>query len=75
VEAPPKAVAVAVAAADAVGIDLAGIDLLPLPDGGWTVLEVNGAVDFTQQYRRGRDVFQAAVEALLDPALAAVNAL
>jgi hypothetical protein len=56
----PRAVA-------AVGADLAGVDLLPLPDGGWTVLEVNGAVDFTLQYRRDRTSSRSAVEGLLDP--------
>jgi glutathione synthase/RimK-type ligase-like ATP-grasp enzyme len=71
---PAEAAALAVAAVAAVGSDLAGVDLLPLPDGGWTVLEVNGAVDFTLQYRRDRDVFEAAIEALLDPALAALQA-
>ena len=56
---PPDAVAAALAAAAAIGADLAGVDLLPLPD-GWTVLEVNGAVDFTPAYSHGgRDVFDA----------------
>ncbi len=32
----------AIAAAKAVGAQVAGVDLLPLPGGGWTVLEVNG---------------------------------
>ena len=32
----------ALAAADAVSAVVAGVDLLPLPGGGWTVLEVNG---------------------------------
>lgn len=65
VELPPAACALAVAAVFAVGADLAGVDLLPLPEGGWTVLEVNGAVDFTRQYRRRGDVFAAAADALL----------
>ena len=38
------------------------MDLLPLPDGGWTVLELNGAVDFTEAYAPGRDVFADALE-------------
>jgi RimK family alpha-L-glutamate ligase len=71
---PAEAAALALAAVAAVGADLAGVDLLPLPDGGWTVLEVNGAVDFTRQYRRDRDVFEAAIEGLLDPAVAALRA-
>ena len=71
---PAEAAALALAAVAAVGADLAGVDLLPLPDGGWTVLEVNGAVDFTRQYRRDGDVFEAAVEALLEPEEAAITA-
>ena len=39
--------ALAVAAARAVGAELVGVDLLPTPAGGWTVLELNGAVEFT----------------------------
>ena len=66
---PPDAAAtLAVAAAAAVGGDLVGIDLLPVDD-GWTVLEVNGAVDFTHAYADG-DVFEAALAALLDAARA-----
>jgi RimK family alpha-L-glutamate ligase len=52
---PPRdAVALAVAAAAAVDVDFAGVDLLPLPGGGWAVLELNAAVDFTSQYSLGR---------------------
>ncbi|MDR3101842.1 MAG: ATP-grasp domain-containing protein [Methanocalculaceae archaeon] len=39
---PANMRAVAEAAAMAVGIDYCGVDLLPLEDGGYTVLEVNG---------------------------------
>jgi [lysine-biosynthesis-protein LysW]---L-2-aminoadipate ligase len=63
---PPAAAALALAAAAAIGGDLVGVDLLPVDD-GWTVLEVNGAVDFTPAYADG-DVFDAAVAALLDAA-------
>jgi [lysine-biosynthesis-protein LysW]--L-2-aminoadipate ligase len=63
---PPAAAALAVAAAGAIGGDLVGVDLLPVDD-GWTVLEVNGAVDFTPAYA-DCDVFEAAVAALLDVA-------
>jgi [lysine-biosynthesis-protein LysW]---L-2-aminoadipate ligase len=49
----------ALAAAKAVGGDLVGIDLLPTPDGDYAVLEVNGAVDFTDEYSLdGGDVFE-----------------
>jgi len=62
---PPDACALALATVAAIGADLAGVDLLPLPGGGWTVLEVNGAVDFMRQYRRSGDVFATAVDRLL----------
>ena len=63
---PPDAEATALAAAAAVGADLVGVDLLPAPAGGWFVLELNGAVDFTDEYSiDGRDVFAAAAARLL----------
>lgn len=59
------AIELAVAAANAIGGDLVGIDLLPLPAGGYAVLEVNGAVDFTNQYSLdGGDVFADVAEIL-----------
>jgi [lysine-biosynthesis-protein LysW]--L-2-aminoadipate ligase len=75
--APPLAQGLAVAAVEAVGADLAGVDLLPTRN-GWVVLEVNGAVDFRPLYAWGRDVYADAIAAVLDaaerrrPALAAV---
>jgi RimK family alpha-L-glutamate ligase len=60
----------AVCAATAVGADLVGVDLLPTPD-GYTILELNGCVDFTSDYSlNGHDVFDAAAEALLFPYIA-----
>jgi ribosomal protein S6--L-glutamate ligase len=66
VEPPPEACRLALEAARAVGVDLAGVDLLPDGDGGYVVLELNGAVDFTQEYALdGADVFDRALAALL----------
>jgi RimK family alpha-L-glutamate ligase len=60
----------AVAAADAIGADLVGVDLLPTPT-GYVVLELNGCVDFTDDYSLpGGDVFDDAVEPLLFPFVA-----
>lgn len=59
----PDACALAIAAAAAVGVDLAGVDLLPVPQGGYVVLEVNGAVDFTHEYGlAGTDPFEAVAD-------------
>jgi len=73
---PPETEALAVAAAEALGGDLLGVDLLPTPEGGWTVLEVNGAADFTAAYSLGEEVFTAARRALTERAalLAAARA-
>ncbi len=54
---PDDACELALAAAEAVGGDLVGVDLLPLPGGGWMVLEVNGAVDFTASYSLNGEIF------------------
>ena len=56
---PLDAQRLALAAAQAAGIDLVGVDLLPDGD-GWTVIELNGAVDFTSDYSLDRDIFAAA---------------
>ena len=62
---PAGARALAVEAAAAIGADLVGVDLLPDANGGWTVLELNGAVDFTDEYSLdGGDVFAEIVQAL-----------
>jgi RimK family alpha-L-glutamate ligase len=50
--------ALALAAAAAVGMDLVGVDLLPVDGGGFVVLELNGAVDFDERYSLpGGDVY------------------
>ena len=63
---PPEACELALAAARQLGIDFAGVDLLPEED-SWVVLEVNGAVDMRSSYSLGTDVFSAAL-ASLEPA-------
>jgi RimK family alpha-L-glutamate ligase len=69
VEPPPLACALATEAATASGADLLGVDLLPDGEGGWVVLELNGAVEFNEQYSLGRDPFVAAAWELARVAL------
>jgi RimK family alpha-L-glutamate ligase len=64
VDPPPAALALAVWASAAAGTEFVGVDLLPDGEGGWTILELNGAVDFTSDYRIDRDPFVAAVSEL-----------
>jgi RimK family alpha-L-glutamate ligase len=63
---PDEACEVAIAAARALDGDLVGIDLLPEGRGRWTVLEVNGAVDFNVVYALDGDVFETVRTSLLD---------
>jgi RimK family alpha-L-glutamate ligase len=52
-------------AAEVIGADFVGIDLAPLPYVGYSLLELNGAIDFDSTYSiRGRDVFTEAARAL-----------
>ncbi len=61
---------IATAAAAAIGADLVGVDLLPTPS-GYVVIELNGCVDFTDDYSLpGGQVFADAVERLVFPAIA-----
>jgi len=63
----PRARALAVAAARALGGDLVGIDLLP-SGSDYVVLEVNGSVDFHDNYSLpGTDVFAEIARALRLP--------
>jgi ribosomal protein S6--L-glutamate ligase len=57
-EPPREAAALALAAAAATGATLVGVDLLPDGRGGWTVAELNGAVEFTHEYALWGDVFE-----------------
>jgi RimK family alpha-L-glutamate ligase len=49
-ELPPGTSELAIETARAIGIDFVGVDLLPTRD-VWTVLELNGAVDFDTKYK------------------------
>ncbi len=65
-----EACRIAVAAAREAGADFVGVDLLPRGD-GYTVLELNGCVDFTDGCSiRGEDVFARTARALLQRPLA-----
>ncbi len=67
---PPQAAReLALAAAAALRTDLVGVDLMPTREGGWIVIELNGAVEFTDVYSLDRDVFAVAIEALVGLAL------
>jgi RimK family alpha-L-glutamate ligase len=63
---PQPAAALAIDAARALGTDLAGVDLLPGPGGGYVVLEVNGAADFNEDEESlaGRSIYADTAEAL-----------
>ena len=65
-ELSPEASALAVAAVDALGGDLFGVDLLPLPDNRYVVIEVNAAVDFDSRYSLGSGDVHADVAFALD---------
>lgn len=70
---PVRARAVASAAARAIGADLVGVDLLPDGEGGYVVLELNGAVDFDGRYELpARDLYSELASALELEGLAAL---
>jgi RimK family alpha-L-glutamate ligase len=71
----PEASSLAVRAAQAIGADFVGVDLIPSA-GGFVVLELNGAVEFDHAYDLpGSDVYCALIEALALPRPAPVLAL
>jgi glutathione synthase/RimK-type ligase-like ATP-grasp enzyme len=56
---PPRAACeLALAAARAAGAALVGVDLVPDASGSWTIIELNGAVEFTSEYKNDGDVFE-----------------
>jgi [lysine-biosynthesis-protein LysW]---L-2-aminoadipate ligase len=66
VDPPPQAALLALDAAAAIGADFVGVDLLPLTDGGYVVLELNGAVEFNSEYvLNGTDIFETVAGALV----------
>lgn len=54
----------ALAATAAISADLLGVDLLPDGNGGYVIIELNGAVEFTGLYSLGPDVFAETVREL-----------
>lgn len=54
---PHHACEIALAAARAVGTALVGVDLVQDGLGRWTIVELNGAVEFTSEYQPEGDVF------------------
>jgi [lysine-biosynthesis-protein LysW]---L-2-aminoadipate ligase len=64
VDPPARAVELARVAARAANAALVGVDLLPTGDGGFTILELNGAVDFAPEYFPGGDVYERAAAAI-----------
>jgi [lysine-biosynthesis-protein LysW]--L-2-aminoadipate ligase len=62
---PAEARALAVAAADAIGADLVGVDLDRSQDGSWSVRQLDAAVTFTPaDGLEGRDPFDESIRAL-----------
>ena len=62
---PRQASELALIAAHVVGAALVGVDLVPDAEGGWTVIELNGAVEFTSEYQLAGDVFADVAGALV----------
>lgn len=60
----PRAARLALEAVEMTCLDLAVVDIMPLPGEGFCVLEVNAAPDFGLDYNAGENVFLAVVEQL-----------
>jgi RimK family alpha-L-glutamate ligase len=67
-EPPVEAGEIARDAARASGATFVGVDLLPVGDGGWVVVELNGAVEFTREYAPWSDVFVETAAVLAEQA-------
>jgi glutathione synthase/RimK-type ligase-like ATP-grasp enzyme len=62
-------------AARAAGTALVGVDLVPDADGNWTVIELNGAVEFTHEYQPGGNIFAEVASVLARRAVDVLAAL
>jgi len=60
----PRAARMALQAVGVTCLELAVADVMPLPGGGFCVLEVNAAPDFGLEYNSGENVFDIAIERL-----------
>ncbi|MGD0166449.1 MAG: ATP-grasp domain-containing protein [Gaiellaceae bacterium] len=60
----PQAARLALEAVEMTRLDLACVDILPLPGGGFCALEVNAAPDFSLEYNVEEDVFGAVTSRL-----------
>ena len=71
---PAQACDIALAAAHAARTALVGVDLVQDGLGGWTVIELNGAVEFTREYQPAGDVFADVAAELARQATATLGA-
>jgi gamma-F420-2:alpha-L-glutamate ligase len=60
----PRAARLALEAVEMTCLELAVADVMPIPGGGFCVLEVNAAPDFGSEYNSDQDVFDAVIERL-----------
>lgn len=60
----PRAARMALQAVEMTCLELGVADVMPLPGGGFCVLEVNAAPDFGLEYNRDENVFGAVIERL-----------
>jgi hypothetical protein len=73
VEPPHDASRIALSAARALSGTLVAVDLMKDEHDAWTVIEINGAAEFTSEYLPRGDVFGAVVSALDSSALRAIG--
>jgi glutathione synthase/RimK-type ligase-like ATP-grasp enzyme len=57
----PRAARLALEAVEMTCLELAIVDVMPLPEGGFCVLEVNAAPDFSLDYNRDENVFDVVI--------------